>query len=260
MPTFLFDSIVFGPVKSRRLGVSLGINLLPVTRKVCSFNCIYCECGWTPGKPGPGEKLPSRPEVYDALRKKLSEMKARGQAPDVITYAGNGEPTLHPDFAGIIDDSIALRNEFFPSARVSVLSNGSMLHRKSVREALKKVDQNMLKLDSALPETVIRLNQPNVKTSLTGFEEHIKDFNGRFIIQTLFVRGECDGRPVDNTTEDEITAWLDAIARLRPQQVMIYTIHRDTPLGNNLRKVPVNELNAIAQRVNELGIATSVSG
>ena len=260
MPTFLFDSIVFGPVKSRRLGVSLGINLLPVTRKVCSFNCIYCECGWTPGKPGPGEKLPSRPEVYDALRTKLSEMKARGQAPDVITYAGNGEPTLHPDFAGIIDDSIALRNEFFPSAKVSVLSNGSMLHRKSVREALKKVDQNMLKLDSALPETVIRLNQPNVKTSLAGFEEHIKDFNGRFIIQTLFVRGECDGRPVDNTTEDEITAWLDAIARLRPQQVMIYTIHRDTPLGNNLRKVPVNELNAIARRVNELGIATSVSG
>lgn len=260
MPTFLFDSIVFGPVKSRRLGVSLGINLLPVTRKVCSFNCIYCECGWTRGKPGPGEKLPSRPEVYDALRTKLSEMKARGQAPDVITYAGNGEPTLHPDFAGIIDDSIALRNEFFPSAKVSVLSNGSMLHRKSVREALKKVDQNMLKLDSALPETVIRLNQPHVKTSLAGFEEHIKDFNGRFIIQTLFVRGECDGRPVDNTTEDEITAWLDAIARLRPQQVMIYTIHRDTPLGNNLRKVPVNELNAIAQRVNELGIATSVSG
>lgn len=260
MPTFLFDSIVFGPVKSRRLGVSLGINLLPVTRKVCSFNCIYCECGWTPAKPMPGEKLPSRPDVYDALRKKLSEMKTQGMTPDVITYAGNGEPTLHPDFAGIIDDSIALRDEFFPKAKVSVLSNGSMLHRKSVREALKKVDQNMLKLDSALPDTVKTLNQPNVKTSLAGFEEYIKDFDGRFIIQTLFVRGECDGRPVDNTTEDEITAWLDAIARLRPQQVMIYTIHRDTPLGNNLRKVPVNDLNAIARRVNELGIATSVSG
>jgi len=260
MPTFLFDSIVFGPVNSRRLGISLGINLLPVTRKVCSFNCIYCECGWTPGKPKPGEMLPSRYEVYEALRNKLSEMKDQGKAPDVITYAGNGEPTLHPDFAGIIDDSLALRDEFFPDAKVSVLSNGSMLRRKSVREALKKVDQNMLKLDSALADTVRQLNQPHVKTDLGKFEDYAREFDGRFIIQTLFVRGECDGRTVDNTTEEEITAWLQAIARLRPQQVMIYTIHRDTPLGNNLRKVPVNELNAIARRVNRLGIATSVSG
>ena len=260
MPTFLFDSIVFGPVSSRRLGVSLGINLLPVSRKVCSYNCIYCECGWTPGEPGPAEKLPSRREVYDALRKKLSEMKENGKAPDVITYAGNGEPTLHPAFAGIIDHSLALRDEFFPAARVSVLSNGSMLHRKSVREALKKVDMNMLKLDSAIPGTVMQLNQPHVRVDIGRFEELVKDFDGKFIIQTLFVRGECDGRPGDNTTEEEIAAWLEAVARLRPQQVMIYTIHRDTPLGNNLKKVPVSELNAIARRVNELGIATSVSG
>ena len=260
MPTFLFDSIVFGPVSSRRLGVSLGINLLPVSRKVCSYNCIYCECGWTPGETGPAERLPSRREVYDALRKKLSEMKEKGKAPDVITYAGNGEPTLHPAFAGIIDDSIALRDEFFPEAKVSVLSNGSMLHRKSVREALKKVDMNMLKLDSALPDTVMQVNQPHVRVELSRFEELVSDFEGRFIIQTLFVRGDCDGHSVDNTTEEEIAAWLDAIARLRPRQVMIYTIHRDTPLGNNLRKVPVNELNAIARRVNHLGIATSVSG
>jgi wyosine [tRNA(Phe)-imidazoG37] synthetase (radical SAM superfamily) len=260
MPTFLFDSIVFGPVSSRRLGVSLGINLLPVSRKVCSYNCIYCECGWTPGETGSAEKLPSRREVYDALRKKLSEMKEKGKAPDVITYAGNGEPTLHPAFAGIIDDSLALRDEFFPSARVSVLSNSSMLHRKSVREALKKVDMNMLKLDSAIPGTVKQLNQPHSRVDIGRFEELVKDFDGKFIIQTLFVRGECDGRPVDNTTEEEIAAWLEAVARLRPQQVMIYTIHRDTPLGNNLKKVPVSELNAIARRVNELGIATSVSG
>jgi len=260
MPTFLFDSIVFGPVSSRRLGVSLGINLLPVSRKVCSYNCIYCECGWTPGETGPAEKLPSRREVYGALRKKLSEMKEKGTAPDVITYAGNGEPTLHPAFAGIIDDSLALRDEFFPAARVSVLSNGSMLHRKSVREALKKVDMNMLKLDSAMPATVVQLNQPHVRVDIGRFEELVKDFDGKFIIQTLFVRGECDGRPVDNTTEEEIAAWLEAVARLRPQQVMIYTIHRDTPLGHNLQKVPVSELNAIARRVNALGIATSVSG
>ena len=260
MPTFLFDSIVFGPVSSRRLGVSLGINLLPVNRKVCSYNCIYCECGWTPGKPVVKEKLPSRREVYEALRKKLSEMKEKGEAPDVITYAGNGEPTLHPAFAGIIDDSIALRDEFFPEARISVLSNGSTLHRKSVREALKKADLNMLKLDSALPGTVMQINQPHVRADLSRFTELVRDFEGRFIIQTLFVRGECDGHTVDNTTEEEITAWLDALAGLKPQQVMIYTIHRDTPLGNRLKKVPVNELNAIARRVNSLGIPTSVSG
>ena len=260
MATFLFDSIVFGPVSSRRLGVSLGINLLPLSRKVCSFNCIYCECGWTHTGKGKKEALPSRTEVYEALRNKLSEMKKQGKAPDVITYAGNGEPTLHPEFASIIDDSVALRNEFFPDARISVLSNGSMLRRKSVRDALKKVDMNILKLDSALPDSVRQINQPHVKTDLVSFEKYAREFEGNFIIQTLFVRGECDGHPVDNTTEQEIAAWLSALERLHPGQVMIYTIHRDTPLGNSLRKVPVSELNAIAQKVNEMGIATSVSG
>lgn len=260
MATFLFDSIVFGPVRSRRLGVSLGINLLPVSRKVCSYNCIYCECGWTPEMPAPREKLPSRREVYVALRARLSGMKEKGEAPDVITYAGNGEPTLHPAFAGIIDDSVVLRNEFFPEALISVLSNGSMLHRKSVRDALRKVDMNCLKLDSAIPATVQQMNQPNVKADMKSLEKYAADFNGKFIIQTLFVRGECDGRKVDNTTPGEITAWLEALSRLRPQQVMIYTIHRDTPLGNRLVKVPVSELNDIARRVRELGITTSVSG
>lgn len=260
MATFLFDSIVFGPVSSRRLGVSLGINLLPVNRKVCSFNCIYCECGWTDAPSESREKLPSRTAVYEALRKKLSEMKKEGQAPDVITYAGNGEPTLHPAFAGIIDDSLALRDEYFPETKISVLSNGSMLHRKSVREALKKVDMNMLKLDSVMPGTVEQLNQPRNRFDLEKYEEYLKEFQGRFIIQTLFVRGECNGRHVDNTTPQEIEQWLLAIERIRPGQVMIYTIHRDTPLGNNLWKVPVSELNEIARRVNALGIATSVSG
>ncbi|MEZ4996660.1 MAG: radical SAM protein [Bacteroidales bacterium] len=260
MATFLFDSIVFGPVSSRRLGVSLGINLLPVSRKVCSYNCIYCECGWTPGKPGTDEKLPSRKAVFEALKNKLSEMREQGKAPDVITYAGNGEPTLHPEFAGIIDDSIALRNMFFPEARISVLSNGSMLRRKTVRDALKKADMNILKLDSAIPGTAEQLNQPHVKADIGNLEKYAADFEGKFIIQTLFVRGECNGRKVDNTTPEEISAWLDALARLRPQQVMIYTIHRDTPLGNNLSKVPVGELNELACRVNELGITTTVSG
>ncbi|MCA1741837.1 MAG: radical SAM protein [Bacteroidales bacterium] len=260
MPTFLFDSIVFGPVRSRRLGVSLGINLLPVSRKVCSFNCVYCECGWTSAGSSISTALPSRPAVYEALRMKLSEMKEQGKAPDVITYAGNGEPTLHPDFAAIIDDSVALRNEFFPEAKVSVLSNGSTLRLRSVREALKRVDMNILKLDSAIPDTVRRLNQPRGKADLARFEQYVKDFEGKFIIQTLFVRGECNGQPVDNTTPEELEAWLEAVSRLRPQSVMIYTIDRDTPLGNNLKKVPEAELSAIAARVQALGISTSVSG
>lgn len=260
MPTFLFDSIVFGPVRSRRLGVSLGINLLPVNRKVCSFSCIYCECGWTSAGSSNSATMPSRSAVCEALRMKLSEMKEQGKAPDVITYAGNGEPTLHPDFAAIIDDSVALRNEYFPEARISVLSNGSTLHLKSVREALKRTDMNILKLDSALSDTVARLNQPRVNYDLSGFEHYVRDFEGKFIIQTLFVRGECNGKTVDNTTPEELDAWLEAVSRLRPQSVMIYTIDRDTPLGNSLKKVPESELRAIAARVQALGISTSVSG
>ncbi len=259
MSTFLFDSIVFGPVRSRRLGVSLGINLLPVDRKVCTFNCIYCECGWTTCGAASSAGLPSRSEVYDALRKKLSDMREHGKKPDVITYAGNGEPTLHPDFKGIIDDSISLRDEFFPAAKISVLSNGSNLHREKVREALMKVDMNILKLDSAFPETVMRLNQPRRKYDPEALARNVMDFGGKFIIQTLFIRGEYNGDVIDNTTLAEVNAWLAEIDKLRPQSVMIYTIERDTPLGNNLKKVPVAELNAIAALVNALGIPASVS-
>jgi wyosine [tRNA(Phe)-imidazoG37] synthetase (radical SAM superfamily) len=260
MSTFLFDSIVFGPVRSRRLGVSLGINLLPVDRKVCSFDCIYCECGWTTCGVGPSAKLPSRSEVRDALREKLSAMKEKGAGPDVITYAGNGEPTMHHEFSGIIEDSIALRDEFFPSAKISVLSNGSTLHRKAVREALKKVDMNILKLDSAIPETVKKLNQPRGRYDPADLERYAGDFDGRFIIQSLFVRGKYHGEVIDNATAAEVDAWITVIGRLRPQSVMIYTIDRDTPLGNDLKKVPVTELKAIAARVNALGIPASVSG
>ena len=186
-------------------------------------------------------------------------MREHGKKPDVITYAGNGEPTLHPDFKGIIDDSISLRDEFFPAAKISVLSNGSNIHRKKVREALMKVDMNILKLDSAFPETVKRLNQPRRKYDPEALARNVRDFDGKFIIQTLFIRGEYNGEIIDNTTLAEVNAWLAEIDKLRPQSVMIYTIERDTPLGNNLKKVPVAELNAIAALVNALGIPASVS-
>lgn len=260
MPTFLFDKIVFGPVRSRRLGVSLGINLLPATRKVCNFDCIYCECGWTPVKDAGREKLPSRDDVRKALDKKLRSMKEKGEAPDVITYAGNGEPTLHPEFAEIIDDSIVLRNKYFPKAKIAVLSNSTAISRPGVREALLKVDQNILKLDSAFNLTVKIHNQPRVNVEVEKLIGELQKFRGHLIVQTLFLRGEYGGRKIDNTTPEEIDAWLRALKKIKPSEVMIYTISRDTPTGGKLEKVPLAELKRIAALVRESGIETQVSG
>lgn len=260
MSTFLFDSIVFGPVRSRRLGVSLGINLLPVNRKVCTFNCIYCECGWTEIKDQCKDKLPSRTEVYNALSEKLVSMNEKGEKPDVITFAGNGEPTMHPDFENIISDTISLRDKFFPKARISVLSNATNLHRESVRRALQNADMNILKLDSAIPSTVMLMNQHSDAYTIDRTIAYLKLFNGRFILQTLFVRGSFNGVAVDNTTPDELAAWLDVINELKPQSVMVYTIDRDTPLGNALHKVPPTELREIASMVEAIGIPVTVSG
>jgi len=257
--TFLFDEIIFGPVKSRRLGVSLGINLLPADRKICNFDCIYCECGWTLNEKG-GQKLPSRKAVYEALEKKLSSMKENGEAPDVITYAGNGEPTMHPDFAGIIDDSIELRNRYFPGARIAVLSNSTSITKPAVKEALMKADQNILKIDSAIDETIRINNRPKKEIKAEELIRNLASFNGRLIIQTLFLRGSYKGRKVDNTTAAEIEAWLNALDRIRPSEVMIYTISRDTPEGSTLEKIPLAELKNIAALVNRLGIKTQVAG
>lgn len=261
MATFLFDNIVFGPVKSRRLGVSLGINLLPVNRKVCNFNCIYCECGWTSEKLNISrEPLPSRKEVYNALQKKLSEMKADKQTPDVITFAGNGEPTLHPEFPGIIDDSIELRNKYFPASRIAVLSNSTSIAKPEIRKALLKIDSNILKLDSAFDLTIKIHNQPRINIKVDELIKNLEGLKGELIIQTLFLRGTFNGRIIDNTSPEELSAWLKAIEKIKPSEVMIYTISRDTPGEGDLHKVPVEDLNRIALMVNDLGIKTQVSG
>jgi wyosine [tRNA(Phe)-imidazoG37] synthetase (radical SAM superfamily) len=260
MPTFLFNSIVFGPVRSRRLGVSLGINLLPSNRKICNFNCIYCECGWTHKSDAAGKDLPTRKAVYEALEKKLSSMKKKNLEPDVITYAGNGEPTLHPEFPGIIDDSIILRNKYFPRARIAVLSNSTAISKPHIKKALLKVDQNILKLDSAFDLTVKIHNQPRVNVKVDKLIQDLKGFNGQLIIQTLFLRGTFKGKKIDNTTNGEIEAWLKALKRIKPSEVMIYTISRDTPEGGELSKIPLAELRHIASLVNDLGIKTRVSG
>jgi len=260
MGTFLFDKIIFGPVKSRRLGVSLGVNLLPRGKKVCNFNCIYCECGWSPSLEKEGGYLPLREEVSENLAARLQEMKIKGEIPDVITFAGNGEPTLHPDFSSIIDDSIKIRNRFFPSARIAVLSNSTTISSPAVRESLLKIEMNILKLDSAFDNTILVHNQPRVKISAEEVIENLMKFNGRLIIQTLFLRGRSDGKLIDNTTPEEINAWLKALERIKPSEVMIYTISRDTPEGGLLRKVPEEELRHIASRVEKLGIIARVSG
>lgn len=256
MATFLFDSIVFGPIRSRRLGASLGINLLPINSKICSFDCIYCECGWT-DKQQKG-KLPTREDVRKYLDEKLKGMKANGEELDVITYAGNGEPTMHPQFANIIDDSIELRDKYFPWARIAVLSNSTMLNKPAVIAALKKVDQNILKLDSAFDSTISLLNQPRVKFSAEELVKNLKSLEGNLIIQTLFLRGNFDGKTIDNTTDKEVSGWLELVKEIRPKEVMIYTIARDTP-ATGLEKVSLKDLKAIAAKVEALGIPVQVS-
>jgi wyosine [tRNA(Phe)-imidazoG37] synthetase (radical SAM superfamily) len=255
MATFLFDEIIFGPVKSRRFGVSLGINLLPAGYKNCTFNCIYCECGWTYRNQSAKFKLPERNEIYLMLDEKLSEMKSLGQIPDNITFAGNGEPTIHPDFAGIIDDTLELRNKYFPGAEITVLSNSSMLHKKEVFEALDKIENNVLKLDTAIEETFRILNQPYSHLPLQFLINNIKKFDGRQIIQTLFIRGNFNRKRIDNTTEPEIQAWLEVIKDIAPRYVMVYPIARDTPVSG-LEKIPKTELDKISTRVKSLGIVT----
>jgi wyosine [tRNA(Phe)-imidazoG37] synthetase (radical SAM superfamily) len=255
--TALYNDVIFGPIRSRRLGLSLGVNLLPLTSKLCSFNCIYCECGWN--RTGEQPRFNSREDVSRLLGAKLREMAAAGTCPDVITFAGNGEPTIHPHFEAIVGDTIALRDEICPSAKVSVLSNATMIGRESVRRALGRVDNNILKLDSAFDETVRLIDNPVGAYSVAEVVDNMMKFRGQMIIQTMFLRGEYAGQVVDNTTEREVSAWLELVKKVHPRQVMIYTIDRDTP-AENLRKVPSEELHTIAARTEALGIPVSVAG
>ena len=255
--TALYNNIIFGPIRSRRLGLSLGVNLLPVDSKLCSFDCIYCECGWNDDYIA-RRRFNSREDVRQMLREVLSQMVKDGTPPDVITFAGNGEPTMHPDFEGVIDDTIALRDELCPSAKVSVLSNATQIHREDVRRALCRVDNNILKLDSAFNQTVQLVNKPQGRYTVERTVELLKLFEGRLIIQTMFLRGEYAGKSIDNTREEEVEAWLRLIEQIAPQKVMVYSLDRDTPC-KTLEKVTREELLAIAARVEALGIPCSVA-
>jgi len=259
MSTFLFDKIVFGPIKSRRLGISLGINLLPLNRKFCNFDCVYCECGWNDNSKEKSANLPSRREVHDALEAKLLEINIANERPYVLTFAGNGEPTMHPFFSQIIEDTIILRNKYFKTTQISVLSNSTMLHKPSVVEALKKVDQNIMKLDAGLLSTIKIINQPAGKYNLEKIVDQLKEFHGNLIIQTMFTRGNINGIMLDNTTEPELSAWASKISEIAPKKVMIYTVDRDTPILG-LQKIPKNDLLIYAKRIESIGIEVQVSG
>lgn len=259
MATFLFDQIIFGPVISRRLGISLGINLLPVDAKLCSFDCIYCECGWNPEGKNQKILLPARDTVRSLLRQKLLEMATGSQLPDVITFAGNGEPTLHPEFGGIIDDTIQLRDELSPKSRIAVLSNSTTLQKPAVVKALKRVDDNILKLDSGVLETILLLNKPVGRFNLEKMVVQLKQFKGAVTIQTMFLRGTFNGVEVDNTTFNEIEKWIGLLKEIQPGMVMIYSLARDTP-AENLVAIPLSELEEIAARVQfETSIPVQVS-
>lgn len=255
--TSLFHDIIFGPVHSRRLGLSLGVNLLPTASKLCSFDCIYCECGWNAEHPG-ARRFNAREEVRTQLEATLRQMVTDGTPPDVITFAGNGEPTLHPEFEAVIGDTLALRDALCPAAKVSVLSNATQIHRDSVRRALLRVDNNILKLDSAFDDTVRLMNRPAGGYTVARTVEEMKRFEGRMILQTMFLAGEIEGRPIDNTAEREVAAWLRLVEEIRPSQVMVYSLDRDTPC-RTLRKTPREELQRIAARVEALGIPCSVA-
>ena len=257
MATIIFPSPIFGPIKSRRLGISLGVNLLPADGKICTFDCIYCECGFNSER-RPKRRIPQRHEVADALEMKLAEMKADGALPDVITFAGNGEPTVHPQFNEIIDDTIALRDRYCPDAKVSVLTNATMLSKPTVFEALLKVDNNILKLDTVDTAYIKRVDRPNGRYDVREIIGYMKKFRGKAVIQTKFLKGEVDGIDVNNTVEEYVAPWIEAVKEIAPREVMIYTIARETP-QKGLIKATHEELDRIVKRLTEAGIKASAS-
>lgn len=249
----LFGEIAYGPIHSRRLGTSLGVELMPLAHKLCTFNCVYCECGWN--EPVSHPQLPTREEVKAALEAKLQE----GLDLDVITFSGNGEPTLHPDFMGIIEDTIALRDRYCPKAKVSVLSNSTQLGRPDVVQALRLCDNRILKLDAGTDTMMRRIDLPvNKDLTVAQIMSWLQLFDGDFTLQTCFLRGEHKGEVIDNTTPEELEAWYQAVDALRPKQIMMYVIDRKTP-EEHLMKIPREEMEHIAAPLIAKGYNVSIS-
>ena len=257
MSTIIYPSPIFGPVHSRRLGVSLGINLLPADGKVCTFDCLYCECGFNAAHRA-HQPMPAREEVAEALENRLAAMKAEGAALDVLTFAGNGEPTIHPHFPEIIDDTLRLRDKYFPLAKVSVLTNATLVARPAVFEALSRVDNNILKLDTVNEEYIRFVDRPTSAYNLAQIVERLAAFGGNAVIQTMFMKGVVVGKSVDNTGDEYVLPWLEAVKKIAPREVMIYTIDRETP-QEGLLKATHEELDRIVALLRAEGIAATAS-
>ncbi|MBQ2109511.1 MAG: radical SAM protein [Bacteroidales bacterium] len=248
------EELVFGPIHSRRLGSSLGINLLPRNGKICNFDCIYCECGWN--KDGRGDHtLPTAAELHDALELKLKECAAAGTLIDSITFSGDGEPTLNPEFPEIIDITIALRDRYYPSAKVSVLTNATRIGRDSVFNALRKVDNPILKLDAPSDALVARINQPTGDYSVRQVVEDMKKFKGDFILQTIFLKSS----DFDSSSPEVVEGWMDIVRELRPREIMVYTIDRETP-AKDLKKFTASQMRGLVQPLIDEGFVIQING
>lgn len=249
-----FDEIVFGPIFSRRLGSSLGVNLLPSKGKLCNFDCIYCECGWN--KDGISDKVfPEISDVEKALEMKMSKAASEGVPVDSITFSGNGEPTMHPDFPQIIDITLRLRDRYFPHAKVSVLSNATLIGRKAVAEALMKVDNPILKLDGSDDGLVMKMNKPVGHYSVDEVVDGLKAFRGNFVLQTMFLRSA----DVDTASPEALSRWMDIVREVRPREIMVYTIDRETP-DKTLGKYTVEEMTAFVQPLIDEGFKVQIRG
>jgi len=257
MSTIIYPSPIFGPVHSRRLGLSLGINLMPGDGKICTFDCVYCECGFN-GDHRPRQRRPTREEVSKQLRATLERMRVDGQCPDVLTFAGNGEPTAHPDFAAIIADTLSLRDALAPSAKVSVLSNATQIYKADVRAALCRVDNNIQKLDTVDADYIHEMDRPTGPYDVEQIIANMELFEGHVVVQTMFMRGTAHGIDADNTSEAYVGPWLAALQRIRPREVMVYTIDRETP-DHGLLKADRATLDRICSRVEAVGIPCSAS-
>ena len=248
------EEIVFGPIHSRRLGSSLGINLLPEKGKLCNFDCVYCECGWN--KDGRNDKkIPSAVRLRKALTAKLEECSAKGIAIDSITFSGDGEPTLNPSLPEIIDITIELRDKYFPKAVVSVLTNATRIGIPSVFEALRKVDNPILKLDAPTDELAARINQPQGNYHVADVVESMRKFEGDFVLQTMFLRSS----DFDSSSPEVLQGWMDIVKELRPREVMVYTLDREAPAAG-LEKFTVEEMESLTKPLVDAGLKVQIRG
>lgn len=254
--SILFNDIVFGPLKSRRFGISLGINLLPLNNKVCNFNCIYCECGWTDLKQGKIIYFPLD-IIEKAIEQQFSELSKNHKKIDSITFAGNGEPTMHPYFLEIMKSTVSLRNKYLPKVGITVLSNSALLGNKRVMEGLLLADKRVMKLDAGSNRLLNEINLPLSNRDIAWYISKLKSFNSDLMIQSIFLKGYHKGKYIDNTSPEELELWLNAVMEIHPKEVMIYTIDRETP-AKELEKISEKTLRDICEMVIKKGIKATV--